>query len=225
MSTTTILIGKKFGLFLQIETTFLMRRGFEILTVSDGARAVEVARARHPRLILLDLEMSTTDGAAACAAMRRDPSLAFTPIIIMSAGDSPEDRVRCLGAGCTKFVARPAKPAGILGSIAQILSVRQRKVARMSVVFNVAGIAGGRQIVGMASNLSGTGLLLLAQRLIPVGTELDLEFVIPKTTRTVKIKAQVMRASQSAEGTYEVGVHFIDLGQDDRQTIVDYVES
>ena len=225
MGTTTVLIGERFKRFLQFETSFLAHRGFEILTASDGTRAVELARARHPRLILLDLEMGTTDGATACAAMRRDPTLAFTPIVILSEADAPEERERCLKAGCTKFVVKPPKPAEVLGSIAQMLSVRQRKVARMPVVFNLIETSGGRQIVGMASDLSGTGLLLLAQRLILVGAELKLEFVIPTTNETVKVKGKVIRTSQNAEGSYEIGVHFVDLPRETQQQIVDYVSS
>ncbi len=95
----------------------------------------------------------------------------------------------------------------------------------MPVVFNLIEASGGRQIVGMASDLSGTGLLLLAQRLILVGAELKLEFVIPTTNETVKVKGKVIRTSQNAEGSYEIGVHFVDLPRETQQQIVDYVSS
>src|SRR5207245_1334328 len=81
----TVLIADDLNTCLKIEKTFLTRAGFDVLTAENGARAVELARDRHPRLILLDLEMPEMDGAAACSAMRREPSLAFTPILIMSA--------------------------------------------------------------------------------------------------------------------------------------------
>src|SRR5712692_10018450 len=106
----TVLIADNLMALLQIEKNFLMRAGFEVLTAENGAKAVELARGKVPRLILLELEMSQMDGAMACVAMRLETSLALTPIIIMSASDSPEIRDRCLKAGCTEFVAKPRKP-------------------------------------------------------------------------------------------------------------------
>ena len=75
MGATSVLIAESLKPLLQIEKTFLMRAGVEVLTAEDGARAVELAREKVPRLILLDLEMRQMDGAAACAAMRRELSL------------------------------------------------------------------------------------------------------------------------------------------------------
>ena len=225
MGATTVLIAHDLKALLQIEKTFLMRAGFEVLTAENGARAVELARDRHPRLILLDLEMPLMDGVAACAAMRREPSLAFTPIIIMSATDSPEIRHRCLKAGCTEFVVKPETPDKLLEVVTRILSARQRKTARMTVVYNEAETAGARQIVGMASDLSGTGLLLSTGKPVRAGVLLDLEFLIPKSNHTVRTKGKVTRVTQNAEDTYEAGVHFIDLMQINQRQILDFTSS
>src|SRR5437867_12833674 len=104
MPSITVLIADNLKTLLQIEKTFLMRSGVEVLTAESGAQAVELAREKEPRLILLDLEMPQMDGAAACAAMRRDPSLAITSILIMSATASPVLRDRCHGRGCSELL-------------------------------------------------------------------------------------------------------------------------
>jgi CheY-like chemotaxis protein len=225
MSATATLIADDLKLFLQVARTFLVRRGFEVLTAENGVKALELARARHPRLILLDLVMPDMDGVEACAAMRRDPSLAFTPILIMSATGSPEIRDRCLKAGCTNFVVKPEKPEELLTIIARILSVRERKVTHMTVIFNEVSPTEGRQVVGRAGNLSGTGLLLLAGKPVSAGSLLHLEFVIPGTNHTLEVRGKVMRVSRDSEGTYGAGVHFIDVSQTDQQRIVEYVSS
>src|SRR5213594_3657059 len=157
MSPPTALIADDLKTFLLVAKTFLEGRGIGVFTAENGAKALELARARHPRLILLDLMMPVMDGAAACAEMRRDTAMAFTPIIIMSATGSPETRDRCLKPGCTNFVVKPQKPGDLLTIIARILSVRQRKPARMPVVFSEADSVEGPQQVGKAGNLSGTG--------------------------------------------------------------------
>jgi CheY-like chemotaxis protein len=225
MAVTTVLVADDLKTFLKIEKTFLTRAGFEVLTAENGKQAVELARDKHPRLILLDLVMPEMDGAEACAAMRCEPSLAFTPILIMSATGSPEIRDRCLAAGCTEFVVKPEQPEKLLELVARMLLARQRKVARMTVLYNEAGPAGGRQFMGMASNLSGTGLFLSTDKPVRTGLLLQLEFIIPKSSHTVTVKGQVARVTQSAGGTYEAGVHFIDLSQTDQQLILDYISS
>src|SRR5690242_11036456 len=133
MSATTALIADDLKVFLVIAKSFLVRRGFDVLTAENGTKALELARARHPRLILLDLIMPGMDGAEACAAMRRDPTLAFTPILIMSATGNEEIRDRCHKAGCTNFLVKPPNPTELLTIIAHILSVRERKPAHMTV--------------------------------------------------------------------------------------------
>jgi len=225
MSPPTALIADDLKMFLLVAKTFLEGRGIGVFTAENGAKALEMARARHPRLILLDLMMPVMDGAEACAEMRRDPAMAFTPIIIMSATSTPDIRDRCLKAGCTNFVVKPQKPGDLLTIIARILSVRQRKPARMPVVFSDAGSVEGLQQVGKAGNLSGTGMLLLAGKPIRAGSILNLEFVVPGTGHTVKVQAKVPRVDQDTEGTYGAGLHFLGLSETDQQQIVAYVSA
>ncbi len=225
MAAITVLIADNLKALLHIEKTFLMRAGFEVLTAENGARAVELAREKVPRLILLDLEMPEMDGAAACAAMRFETSLALTPIIIMSATDSPEIRDRCLKAGCTECVAKPQKPEELLAIVARILSIGERKALRVRVVFNVTGELNRRRVLGKATNLSATGLLLLSDETIPLGSLLDLQFAVPRTDYQVKVKGKVVRVGWNADGTCEAGIHFIDLSQTDQQQILDFTSS
>src|SRR5881397_1828423 len=203
MGTTTILIAGGLRALLQIEKTFLMRAGFEVLTAENGERAVELAREKVPRLILLELEIPGMDGTMACAAMRHEPSMAHTPIIIMSATDSPEIRDRCLKAGCTEFVVKPRKPEDLLAIVARILSISERKALRVRVVFNVTGELDHRRMLGKAIDLSATGLLLLSDTTIPLGSVLDLKFPVPKTNHTVNVKGKVVRVGWNADETCE----------------------
>jgi CheY-like chemotaxis protein len=225
LSKTTVLIADDLKFFLEVEKSFLQRGGFEVLTADTGQKAVDLAREKQPHLILIDLEMPKMDGAAACAAMRREPVLAQTPIIIMSATGTPENRERCLKAGCTEFVAKPQKPEELLGIVARILSVKQRESARITVVFNVTGSHGARQVIGQARNLSETGLLLDTSSPVSVGSVLELEFFLPKTRYAVKVKGEVTHANQGADGGLQAGVRFIGLSQNDQEQILDYVTS
>lgn len=225
MTATTVLIAEDLKALLQIEKNFLMRAGFEVLAAENGSQALEMARAKAPRLILLDLQMPEMDGAAACAAMRLEASLAQTPIIIMSATDSPEIRDRCVKAGCTEFVAKPRKPADLLAIVARILSIGERRALRVSVTFGVKVGLNDRRLLAKAANLSATGLLLLSESTMPLGALLGLEFVIPSFDHPIKVTGKVVRLGLTGGETCEAGIHFTDLSQADKQRILEFISS
>ena len=225
MAKVTVLIADDLKFFLETEKSYLQRGGFEVLTASSGEEAVALASKRQPHLVLLDLEMPKTDGAAACAAMRKIPALAATPIIIMSATGTPQNRERCLKAGCTEFVAKPEKADELLGIVARILSIKKREAKRITVVFNVTGTHASRQVVGQAKDLGEKGLLLETSTAISVGSVLELEFYLPGTRSQVKAKAKVVRAGKTPDGAHQAGVEFTGLSQADQEAILDYVTS
>ena len=225
MAKVTVLIADDLKFFLETEKSYLQRGGFEVLTALSGEEAVALAGKRQPHLVLLDLEMPKMDGASACAAMRRVASLQQTPIIVMSATGSQENRDRCLKAGCTEFVAKPEKPDELLGIVARILAIKKRESKRITVVFNVTGTHGSRQVIGQARDLGARGLLLESSSPIAVGSVLELEFYLPGTRAQIKVKAKVVRAVKGAEGALQAGVEFIDLAQADQEAILEYVSS
>ncbi|MGX5776308.1 response regulator [Methylorubrum zatmanii] len=63
---------------------FLEREGFRVRTANDGRAGLTLARALRPRAILLDIEMPRMDGWAVLHAIRTDPEIADTPVIITS---------------------------------------------------------------------------------------------------------------------------------------------
>jgi CheY-like chemotaxis protein len=80
----------------------------EVLFALDGPKALEIARARVPDLILLDAVMPVMDGFAVCAELRNTASTQDIPIIFVTALNSPEDEMRALEA----YPPDPEVPAG-----------------------------------------------------------------------------------------------------------------
>jgi CheY-like chemotaxis protein len=103
-------------LFLLVEdfedSRFMMRRllelaGYTVVEASDGERAVELAVQEKPALILMDLSLPKLDGLAATRQIRQHRELGRTPIVAISAHDSPETRTEALEAGCDEYVTKP----------------------------------------------------------------------------------------------------------------------
>jgi two-component system KDP operon response regulator KdpE len=78
--------------------------GYQVLTASDGDKAVEAAAAQAPDLILLDIRMPGMDGYEACRRIREFSSV---PIIMLTAKAEATDKVKGLDAGADDYVTKP----------------------------------------------------------------------------------------------------------------------
>ena len=103
-------------LFLLVEdfedSRFMMRRllemaGYAVIEASDGEQAVALAISEQPELILMDLSLPKLDGLAATRQIRQYKEARNTPIVAISAHDSPESRTEALAAGCDEYVTKP----------------------------------------------------------------------------------------------------------------------
>ncbi|HVZ23784.1 MAG TPA: response regulator [Vicinamibacterales bacterium] len=87
---------------------YLKSKGCTVYTASDGAIAVNQAKALHPDLIVLDLAMPFVDGWAAAERLRRSPTTRRIPIIALTAIPGARESARL--SGCDAFVAKPCLP-------------------------------------------------------------------------------------------------------------------
>jgi CheY-like chemotaxis protein len=94
--------------------------GAEVVTVENGALAVEaVARSRFD-VILMDMQMPVMDGLTATREIRlAERGGTRTPIIMLSANAMAEHRYEALAAGADLHVAKPVTAASLLAGIAQ----------------------------------------------------------------------------------------------------------
>jgi CheY-like chemotaxis protein len=91
----------------RILTGSLAKVGYEVLEATDGIEAVEIARATHPDLILLDVAMPRRDGFEVCEILRADEGTAHTPIIFITAKSEPPDIERAFALGASDYVTKP----------------------------------------------------------------------------------------------------------------------
>ena len=82
-------------------------KGYKVLSAENGVRAVEVALAGHPDLILLDLELPRLDGLGVVRILRSHREFRDTPIIIVSGHDPDGYRQRAIDAGSSDYLPKP----------------------------------------------------------------------------------------------------------------------
>lgn len=101
---------------------FLEREGFSVSTFADGSALLAACEEAVPDLVILDILMPGIDGLSVCASLRHAHER--LPIIIVSAKDSPYDRVTGLTLGCDDYMVKPFLPLE--------LAVRVRALLRRS---------------------------------------------------------------------------------------------
>ncbi|NJP04711.1 MAG: response regulator [Chloroflexaceae bacterium] len=85
----------------------LMAYGYRLLFSANGPEALETAAREVPDLILLDVMMPGMDGFEVCERLRHDPLLAEVPVIMVTALDDRESRLRGLDVGADDFLSKP----------------------------------------------------------------------------------------------------------------------
>jgi two-component system cell cycle response regulator len=80
---------------------------FEVTTAMNGIEALECMHRARPDIVLLDVMMPGMDGIEVCRRIKSNPKTHHIPIIMVTALDQPEDRVRGLEAGADDFLSKP----------------------------------------------------------------------------------------------------------------------
>ncbi len=108
--------------------TYLQKEGFVTLTEKDGERGLQVARAKQPNLVILDLMLPGIDGLEICRQLRRDSNV---PILMLTAREEEIDRVLGFSLGADDYVVKPFSPRELVERVKAILR-RAQPVAETS---------------------------------------------------------------------------------------------
>ncbi|HEX7276822.1 MAG TPA: response regulator [Acidimicrobiales bacterium] len=85
----------------------LEQQGLGVASAADGLEALDMLRSRPFDLVLLDIVMPLADGFEVLATMKRDPSLAHVPVIVISALEDMASVVRCIEMGAEDYLPKP----------------------------------------------------------------------------------------------------------------------
>ncbi|WP_428817494.1 response regulator transcription factor [Clostridium butyricum] len=98
---------------------FLSQEGFGVQTFADGDSLMSACNRSMPDLVILDIMMPGTDGLSVCSTLRKNNTA--LPIIIVSAKDSPYDRVTGLTLGSDDYLIKPFLPLELVARVRSLL--------------------------------------------------------------------------------------------------------
>lgn len=135
----------------------LEQDGYAVLTASDGEEGLGIIRKHRPDLIVLDIMLPRLDGLAVCRLVRKDPEIAHTPIIMLTARGTQGDKMVGLDSGADDYIT---KPFGLGEFLARVRAVLRR--------------APGRTVVRQTLEVGDIKIDLTARRAHRRGKELHL---------------------------------------------------
>ncbi|HET9070045.1 MAG TPA: PleD family two-component system response regulator, partial [Amaricoccus sp.] len=101
---------------------------YDVVVAENGTQALEMARREQPDMVMLDVMMPDMDGFEVCAVLKASAETAHIPVIMVTALDTPEERIRGLDAGADDFLSKPFNDLALFA--------RVRNLMRMKMMFD-----------------------------------------------------------------------------------------
>lgn len=157
----------------------LARFGFDVLQAHDGPSALIACRTLLPDLVILDVQMPGHDGFQVCRSIKDDPASALVPVMLVTAIDTPDYRLRGAEAGADDFFTKPVATPELVARART--AMRQKHItdgmeASEAVLFTLARIVEGRDAdtEGHCNRLSVLGERLGARLGLPRQSQIAL---------------------------------------------------
>lgn len=97
---------------------------FEVITAMNGLDALDAVQRSKPDIILLDVMMPGIDGIEVCRQIKTNPATQHIPVVMITALDQPEDRVRGLEAGADDFLTKPVNDISLFCRIKSLVRLK-----------------------------------------------------------------------------------------------------
>lgn len=124
----SILVVDDNAVNLTLAREILTAYGYEVAVAVRGEEAVEVARARRPALVLLDIHLPDIDGLEVVRRLRSLPETRDLRVVALTAQAMAGDRERFLAAGCDGYIQKPISVRTFAAEVARYLAPAGREI-------------------------------------------------------------------------------------------------
>jgi DNA-binding response OmpR family regulator len=116
---------------VKLTRDYLMKYGYRVISASDGAEALTLARREKPDLVVLDLMLPEMDGWEVCRTLRNESDI---PIIMLTARSEESDQVLGLELGADDYITKPFSPHTLVARIRAVLRRAQGLLKPLAII-------------------------------------------------------------------------------------------
>ena len=120
----TVLVVDDIPANRKLLTDVLSNAGYVVIAASSGEEALEKVASAKPDLVLLDILMPGLNGYEVCQRLRADPTTGVLPVVMVTALDPTEERIKGLDAGADDFLTKPVNAAELLARVRSLLRIK-----------------------------------------------------------------------------------------------------
>ncbi len=122
--TARILVVDDIAANVKLLEARLLAEYFQVLTASNGPDALEICQKGLCDLVLLDVMMPGMDGFEVCRKLKENHKTSFLPVVMVTALDLPEDRVKGLECGADDFLTKPVNDLALITRVKSLVRLK-----------------------------------------------------------------------------------------------------
>ncbi len=99
--------------------------GYLVVEAADGRSGIALAQSVEPDLVIVDMHLPDCSGVEVVRALRAEPALEKTPVLMATGSMQPGDRLTAEDAGVDSFLYKPFNMASLIAEIGRLLERRE----------------------------------------------------------------------------------------------------
>jgi len=210
--------------FIELEKNVLQGFNYQFLEAHDGQEGLNVAKAEHPDLILLDINMPVMNGIQFLEVLRETAEIKAIPVIVVTTKGKSADVQEAFQAGANDYISKPIDDIGLQLKVqAQLDPLKIRVSPRLQVHLPINFFDFQNHYQGMAQDISTGGMHFHTTHNLQLYQKIEIYFTLghDNQTREFRLFGQVVGISESmaepTAGAVENNIHlqFLNMSWDD----------